>query len=96
MRTINFSVPESLSNKIDELLEREDYASRSELLRTALRIFLILEEKSDVPLLSSFVRRPLEEIKQGLASAGYKPEFIESVVEGLRKSSVYSGQIYGN
>lgn len=89
MTTINVSLPESLAEKVELLLAQKEYASRSEVIRTALRVFFTLEAREETVELLPFVKRPLNEVKAELLEAGQKPEFVESVVSGLKKSSVY-------
>lgn len=90
MQTINISLPRKLSTEADRLVEEEGYASRSELFRTLLRFYLQLKTERVKPFFVSFQKRSLREIKEGLEMAGYKPEFVRSVVSGLSKSSIYN------
>lgn len=92
MRTVNISLPNSLVQKVEALLNRGEYASRSEVFRTALRLFLVMEKEGTSPELLQFTKRPLGEMKKDLLKAGHKKEFVQSVVEGLKKSSVYRKQ----
>ena len=89
MQTVNISLPESLAQQVSGLISQGEYASRSEVFRTALRLFLALEKAESPLIFSQFVRRPLSEIESGLSEAGYKPEFVQSVTNGLKKSSLY-------
>ncbi len=90
MRAMSVTLPESLAQKTEALIDRGEYASHSEVLRTALRFLFALEEKA-IPLeLFQFSKRPLNEVKKELRGASHNPKFVDSVVEGLRKSSVYS------
>jgi len=89
MKAVSVSLPEGLAQQTESLVAGGEYVSLSEVLRAALRLFLAVEEKAS-PELMLFSKRPLNEIKKGLENAGHRPQFVESVVAGLRKSSVYS------
>lgn len=90
MRAVSVTLPENLAQKTEALIDRGEYTSRSEVLRTALRFLFALEEEA-IPLeLFQFSKRPLDEVRKELRDAGHGPKFVESVIEGLRKSSVYS------
>ncbi len=90
METINISLPKSLSVKIDRVIKKEGYASRSEFFRTILRLYLQLT-KGEAPVLVPFKKRSLTEVKKELEGTGlYNQKFIKSVVSGLKKSSVYA------
>lgn len=95
MDTLNISLPKKLSLKIDKIVEKEGYASKSEFFRTLLRLYLQLveiENKPAQPFFVTFKKRPLSKIKKELEKTGlYKKEFIKSVTAGLKKSSVYAG-----
>lgn len=56
MRTVNISLPDSLAIKVDDLLAQKEYASRSEVVRTALRVFLTIDEPVLVERESVFKR----------------------------------------
>lgn len=87
MPTMNISVPKPMARRINSLARTKGYASRSEFVRDLLREQL--EEFSFAP----FERRPLPEIKHELAKTGrYRPQFIESVIKGLKKSSPYANR----
>lgn len=89
MRAVSVTLPESLAQKTEALIDRGEYTSHSEVLRTALRFLFALEEEA-IPLeLFQFSKRPLDEVKKELRGAGHKPEFVESVIKGLKRSSVY-------
>lgn len=90
MQTINISLPRKLSTEADRLVEEEGYASRSEFFRTLLRFYLQLKTQESEPFFVSFQKRSLREIREGMEMAGYKPEFVRSVVSGLSKSSIYN------
>jgi len=90
MRAISVTLPENLVQQTEALIDQGEYTSHSEVLRTALRFLFAIEEKA-IPLeLFQFSKRPLDEVRKELKGADHKSEFVESVVKGLRKSSVYS------
>jgi Arc/MetJ-type ribon-helix-helix transcriptional regulator len=89
MKTVNISIPDNLASQIDLLLGEQEYASRSEVVRTALRIFFTLDDSSQPRELSTFQKRPLNEIENDMREAGHPPKLIDSVLSGLKKSSFY-------
>lgn len=95
METLNISLPKKLSIKVDEIVEKEGYASRSEFFRTLLRLYLQLvgvKVKPSLPFFVPFKKQPLSKIKRELGKAGvYKKGFVKSVISGLSKSSLYAG-----
>lgn len=96
MQTLNISLPEKLSLKVDEVVEEEGYASRSEFFRTLLRLYLQLVEakpKRVLPFLVPFRKQPLSKVKKEMEATGlYKKEFVKSVISGLSQSSLYANQ----
>ena len=96
MKTLNISLPAKLSYKVDELVEEEGYASRSEFFRTLLRLYLQLTEAKpapSMPFFAPFKKQPLSKVKKELKQTGlYKKEFIDSVISGLSQSSLYENK----
>lgn len=94
MKTLNISLPAKLSFKVDEVVEKEGYASKSEFFRTLLRLYLQLVETKPaptLPFLAPFKKQSLSKVEKELEEIGlYKKEFIKSVVTGLSKSSLYA------
>lgn len=94
MQTINISLPRNLSLIVNKIIEREGYASKSEFFRTLLRLYLQLtrtETKTFLPFFVPFKKQPLSKVKRQLEKTGlYKKDFIESVISGLSKSSLYA------
>lgn len=85
MATVTISLPETTAQKLDKETRLKGYATRSEFIRSLLRQYFSGEFN-----LEPFAPKPLEEIKLELAKTGkYSQEFIESVIKGLSKSSVY-------
>ncbi len=89
MRTINISIPQSLADKIERAMNQKKFASRSELVRSALRIFFSLESAQKEGL-DVYNKKPVQTVKKELLKSGYSSKFANSVAEGLEKSSVYS------
>ena len=86
MTTMTISVPHAMAKRIDEELRKQGYATRSEFIRTLLRRYIHDEMSGE-----TFTHRPLGEIKLELARTGkYNQRFIESVLKGLSKSSLYA------
>ncbi len=93
MNTINISMPNTLTEQVDRIIEQEGYASRSEFFRTLLRFYLGLRpQATSEEKLGTYNARPLEEVASELRDGGYSDAFVESVILGLKKSSVYGGQ----
>ena len=94
VQTINISLPKKLSVTVDRIVDREGYASKSEFFRTLLRLYLQLagtKAKASRPFFVPFKKQPLSRVKRELEKTGlYKKDFIESVVSGLSKSSLYA------
>ena len=87
MSTITISLPSQITKRIDDEAKRRGFATRSEFIRSLLRRYLTQD-----PGLETFEKAPLSEVKMELARTGkYSEKFIESVIEGLAKSSQYEG-----
>lgn len=85
MSTITISLPAQVAAKVDQATVSEGFATRSEFIRNLIRRYLYTEPKLEV-----FKPAPLAEIKKGLQDTGkYNQKFIDSVIRGLEKSSVY-------
>src|SRR3989338_9651023 len=88
MSTISISLPEKTARQIDQEAERQGFSTRSEFIRSLIRRQLSGELEFE-----PFQPQSLKKIKLELASTGkYSQEFIESVTEGLSKSSPYANQ----
>ena len=88
MATINISLPNKMAVRLDEIKEYRGYATRSELVRELLRERLLQETNFEV-----FEKPSLKTVAGDLAETGkYNKEFIEGVVDGLKKSSLYAGK----
>lgn len=86
MSTMTISLPQHVASQIAVETRKQGFATRSEFIRSLLRRYFT----GDVSI-QPFVARPLDEIRGELAATGkYSEKFIESVVKGLSKSSVYA------
>jgi Arc/MetJ-type ribon-helix-helix transcriptional regulator len=94
MRTINISLPESLAQLVSQEVRRGGFASVSEYIRNLIRRQLVEKESSELPLpLIVYKKRPLEEVRKDLEATGkYNKKFIDSLIRGLARSSVYAGK----
>lgn len=76
-----------MARTINRLGRSKGYASRSELIRDLLREKLE-QEASEFEV---FEKRPLSQIRRELVRTGrYNKQFINSVLKGLKRSSVYA------
>lgn len=86
MATLSISLPNQIVNQIDAEIKKFGFATRSEFIRGLLRRYFTSELKFE-----KFTPHSLSEIKAELAKTGkYSEKFIESVVDGLSKSSLYA------
>lgn len=94
MRTINISLPDKLAEQLDAVATVRGFASRSEFLRGLLRKYLEEEEEAKFPLpVVVYKKKPLSEVRREMEATGkYNKKFIDSVIKGLARSSVYAGQ----
>ena len=94
MRTINISLPDTLAEQLDATAAVRGFASRSEFLRSLLRKHLEEADGKEFPLpVIVYKKRPLSEVRREMEETGkYNKKFIDSVVRGLARSSVYAGK----
>jgi Arc/MetJ-type ribon-helix-helix transcriptional regulator len=86
MATVTISLPDQIAIKVDSEAKNQGFSTRSEFVRSLLRKYFADEELK----FEEFDSRPIEEIKLELAKTGkYNQEFIESIINGLVKSSRY-------
>lgn len=91
VQTINISLPKKLSTTVETIVEKEGYASKSEFIRTLIRLYLHLTAKKDKSFLLPYKKQPIAKVKKSLqTSKQYSKEFIDSVISGLSKSSLYN------
>ena len=95
METINISMPKQMAEQMDKIIKTEGYASRSELVRTLLRMYTYLKsspQNSDIDF-EVYTKRDINEIADKLRDSDlYSETFIKSVTTGLKKSSVYANK----
>lgn len=88
MATITVSLPKKTVSEMDRAAKLDGFASRSEFIRNLLRKHFSPDVKFE-----AFSRRSLAEIKRDLSLSGkYDQQFINSVIKGLEKSSVYESK----
>lgn len=97
MSTMNISVTDDQAKMVDDWVSLHDYANRSEFFRAVVRFLaqrpVILRDMSSDLKLEEFVKRPLPEIRRGLESTGkYSKKFIDEIIDGLKKSSIYANK----
>lgn len=86
MSTVTISLPIQIARKIDAETKKQGFATRSEFIRSLIRRYfgsqdLVFEE---------FVPQPLDVIKKEFLKTGkYDKKFIDSMIHGLKKSSLY-------
>ena len=86
MSTITISLPSQITKRVDIEAKRQGFATRSEFIRSLLRKYFTEEVEFE-----TFKGVSLERVKMDLARSGkYSEQFIESVVDGLAKSSSYA------
>lgn len=86
MTTITISLPDQIASKVDQVTLLEGFATRSEFIRNLIRRYLFPEIE-----LEAFKSRPLKAIKKDLEDTGkYNQKFIDSVIKGLKRSSIYA------
>ena len=90
MTTVTISLPDQIARKIDSATFKQGYATRSEFMRNILRDYFVKEKEFEF---EEFEPVSLEKLRAELARTGrYSEEFIDSVVEGFRKSSIYGNK----
>lgn len=86
MATLTISLPASVARQLNLEVHTKGFATRSEFVRSLLRRYfsgeLALEEYRPVPL---------NQVKHELLKTGkYSLKFVNSVIKGLSKSSIYA------
>ena len=90
MATVTISLPDQIAKNIDSEAEREGFATRSEFIRSLVRKYFTAESELKF---EEFIPRPLEEVKKEFEKTGkYNKKFINSLVRGLKESSIYEGK----
>lgn len=89
MSTITISLPSQITKRVDDEAKKEGFATRSEFIRSLIRRYF---GSADLKF-EEFVPRPLNEIKSEFEKTGkYNKKFINSLVRGLKESSLYEGK----
>ncbi len=82
---MTISLPNQIAKQIDTEAQKKGFATRSEFIRSLLRKYFTSELE-----FKEFETIPLEKLKADLAKSGkYSEKFIESITQGLAKSSKY-------
>lgn len=83
--TITVSLPLQVAKEVETETIKQQFASRSEFIRSLIRKYFAGELQ-----FQPYISRPLSEVKLELAKTGkYSEKFIDSVLNGLSKSSFY-------
>lgn len=95
MSTMNISITDEQAKMVDVWTTTYGYANRSEFFRTVLRSLsqkpAVLKTVANELEFVEFKKRPLPEMRTMLESTGkYNQKFINSIMKGLSKSSVYA------
>lgn len=86
MATFSISLPNQIAKEVDSETKRLGFATRSEFLRDLVRKHLVEEKESYI-----FKPTDLNKVRFELArTKKYNQKFIESIVKGLSKSSLYN------
>lgn len=86
MSTITISLPSQITRQIDSEVKKEGFSTRSEFIRSLIRKYLVKDQLE----LEEFQVIPLNQLKTELAQTNrYSEEFINSIVKGFEKSSIY-------
>ena len=89
MSTVTISLPAQIAKKVDIEAKKEGFATRSEFIRSLLRRYFGSKEL----MFEEFIPRPLNEIREAFEKTGkYNKKFIDSLIRGLKESSVYEGK----
>lgn len=85
MATISISLSSQITTQIDYEVEKIGFATRSEFIRDILRRYFSKQLEFEI-----FEPQSLQQVKLDLAKSGkYNQKFIESIISGLKQSSIY-------
>ncbi|MBI2613180.1 MAG: ribbon-helix-helix protein, CopG family [Candidatus Levybacteria bacterium] len=91
MTTITISLPTQIAKKVDSETQQHGFATRSEFIRSLIRGYFVKKEFE----FEEFNPVPLDKLKLELKQTGkYNGKFINSVIKGLERSSVYEGKTF--
>jgi len=89
MSTVTISLPSQIAKRVDSEAKKQGFATRSEFIRSLIRRYFGSEE----PTFEEFIPRPLDEIRKEFEKTGkYNKKFINSLMIGLKESSLYEGK----
>lgn len=89
MATVTISLPDQIAKKVDLEAKSQGFATRSEFIRSLLRKYFSGEAKGELTF-KEYKHKPLAEVRDDLSKTGkYNKKFIDSVIKGLSKSSIY-------
>lgn len=93
MRTINISLPNQQATLIDQMVSRYGFASRSEFIRSLIRLLTyrpeILAESTIFPFSppqDKSIKKIIADFKK---TKKYSPEFLKDLETGLKISSYF-------
>ncbi len=90
MSTITISLPGQITKRVDSETKRQGFATRSEFIRNLIRRYFTSEAKQDL-VFQSFQPKPLKQVRSAFEKTGrYNKQFIDSLIQGLSKSSAYA------
>lgn len=91
MATVTISLPDQIAKRVDLEAHKQGFASRSEFVRSLLRKYFV--EAGEELTFEEFEPQPLEEIRAALQRTGkYNKKFVDSLMDGLSKSSAYANK----
>jgi Arc/MetJ-type ribon-helix-helix transcriptional regulator len=88
MTTVTISLPDQVARRVDDAVDSQGFATRSEFIRNLIRGYFFKEVS-----LEEYKAKPLTQVKKDLMATGkYKTEFVNSIMKGLKKSSAYGSK----
>lgn len=92
MSTVTISLPSQITKRVDDEAKKQGFATRSEFIRNLIRHYFAGETREN-SIFQEFTSKPLGDVRSAFEKSGkYNSEFIESLMEGLSKSSVYENK----
>jgi len=86
---MTISLPDQVAKRVDEAVDTQGFATRSEFIRNLIRRYFFTEVSFE-----EYESKPLSSVKKDLIATGkYKKVFIDSIIKGLKKSSAYGSKI---
>lgn len=94
MSTVNISLPSSQANYIDQLVIKYGFGSRSEFIRSIIRLIAykpnLIEEAATFPFVTSKERSTKKIITSFSKSGRYSKKFLKDLNEGLGQSNYFN------